>query len=85
MSVYKDGKRLGAARAEADATLDALLKKLRQSPESVGDASRFTEAELAYLETAMGKLAEEHLGQIMGENPLSGKAVDKVFEKEDGA
>jgi len=84
--IYRDGKhRHSAAAAKSDATLDVLLRKLRESPESIGDARRFTEAELAYLQAAMGRLAEEHLGQIMGGDPLSGKQVEKVFEKEGGA
>jgi hypothetical protein len=82
MTVYRDGKRPGRDRSDARSTIDDLIAKLRESPD-VGSADRFSAEELALLEEAMGRVAEERLGSVLKDNPLDGKKVDKVFDREE--
>ena len=81
MAVYRDGKARKGRRA-ARSTIDDLIAKLRETPD-MGSTDRFSAEEMALLEEAMGRVADERLSSVLKDNPLDGKKVEKVFDREE--
>jgi len=79
MPVYINGMTRNS-KADIGLTYEHILELLKDSPNSLGDISRFSDLELSYIRQAMGQLAASHVRQLARSRPLHGLDMSKVFD-----